>query len=258
MLSKLSVKIILGVLVLFGSVTATVYATHAWGNYHWARITNPFTLKLGDNVSSAWKQYLGTASSDWSVSGVLDTAVVAGETNPKRCRPVTGRVEVCSERYGFNGWLGLAQIWISGDHITKAVTKLNDTYFNITKYNTPPWRNLVMCQEVGHTFGLAHQDEIFNNPNLGTCMDYTNDPDGPLSNEHPNQHDYEQLETIYAHGDSITTVGQSLFARAARGDVANVSQWGQSVLQDGIDINSLYESNLGGGDKIFTFILWAD
>jgi hypothetical protein len=25
-------------------------------------------------------------------------------------------------------------------------------------------------------------------------MDYTSDPDGPPSNEHPNQHDFEQLE----------------------------------------------------------------
>ncbi len=35
-----------------------------------------------------------------------------------------------------------------------------------------------MCQEIGHDFGLDHQDENFNNPNLGTCMDYTNDPLG--------------------------------------------------------------------------------
>ena len=52
--------------------------------------------------------------------------------------------------------------------------EVNDTYFNTAKYNTPVWRNLVMCQEVGHTLGLDHQDEIFDNVNLGTCMDYTN------------------------------------------------------------------------------------
>jgi hypothetical protein len=61
--------------------------------------------------------------------------------------------------------------------------------------------------EIGHTFGLDHQDENFSNPNLGTCMDYTSDPDGP-SNEHPNAHDDQQLETIYAHLDASTTVGQ--------------------------------------------------
>jgi hypothetical protein len=57
----------------------------------------------------------------------------------------------------------------------------------------------VMCQEVGHDFGLDHQDTNFNNPNLGTCMDYTRDWS---TNQHPNQHDYDQLATIYAsHSD---------------------------------------------------------
>ena len=58
---------------------------------------------------------------------------------------------------------------------------MNDSYFNTAKYNTPAWRRLVMCQEVTHDFGLDHQDEIFNNANLGSCMDYTNDPDGKPS-----------------------------------------------------------------------------
>ncbi|MGH2654468.1 MAG: hypothetical protein ACRDHV_08995 [Actinomycetota bacterium] len=41
-------------------------------------------------------------------------------------------------------------------------------------------------------------------------MDYTNDPDGPPSNEHPNAHDFEQLEKIYGHTDSTTTVGRTV------------------------------------------------
>jgi hypothetical protein len=40
---------------------------------------------------------------------------------------------------------------------------VNDTYFNTPKYDTSAWRNLVMCQEVGHTLGLDHQDEDFDN-----------------------------------------------------------------------------------------------
>src|SRR3990170_5379070 len=112
-------------------------ASHSWGNYHWARTSNPFTLKLGDNVSSTWDPYLVTTSSDWSQSSVLDTTIVAGTQNPRRCRPTSGRVEVCNYRYGNNGWLGLAQIWISGDHITKGLTKVNDSYFNTSTYNTP-------------------------------------------------------------------------------------------------------------------------
>ena len=84
------------------------------------------------------------------------------------------------------------------------------TDFNTPTYNTPAWRQMVTCQEIGHTFGLDHQDENFNNPNLGTCMDYTSNPS---TNMHPNQHDYDQLVTIYSHLDSTTTVGMSTATR---------------------------------------------
>jgi hypothetical protein len=36
-------------------------ANHSWKKYHWARSQNPFTLKLGDNVSSGWDTYLAEA-----------------------------------------------------------------------------------------------------------------------------------------------------------------------------------------------------
>jgi hypothetical protein len=191
-------------------------ANHSWGGYHWARTSNPFTLKVGDNVSSAWDAYLDGAISDWSASSVLDLAKVAGGTRPKNCRPTAGRIEVCNARYGNNGWLGIAQIWLNGDHITQAMAKMNDTYFGTSAYNTPAWRRLVMCQEIAHGFGLDHQDENFDNPNLGTCMDYTSDPDGPPSNEHPNAHDYAELEVIYSHLDGSTTVQQSSASKGAR------------------------------------------
>lgn len=258
MFSKSSVKIGLVALVAFSSVATIAYAVHSWGTYHWARTTNPFTVKLGDNVSTAWDAYLAEASTDWSQSNVLDTTVVAGGTDARKCRATTGRVEVCSRTYGFNGWLGLAQIWVSGSHITQAVTKLNDSYFNTTTYNTPPWRRLVMCQEVGHTFGLNHQDENFSNPNLGTCMDYTSDPDGPPANEHPNAHDYEQLGLIYTHLDSVTTVGQTVASRGNHGDASDAAEWGTSIRKDGKGRTSLYERDLGKGDKVFTFVLWAE
>jgi hypothetical protein len=250
------------VALLMGAVSAALYATHSWGNYHWARKSNPFTLKLGDNVSSAWDAYLAETSSDWSDSSVLDTTVVAGGTSARRCKPTSGRVEVCSERYGYNGWLGLAQIWASGSHITQAVTKMNDSYFNSGTYNTPAWRRLVMCQEVGHTFGLDHQDEDFNNPNLGTCMDYTSNPEG---NGHPNLHDFQQLETIYAHLDSTTTVGQTVEGPGNGKmppamneiDLSGPGQWGRLVKGSPELGFSVHELDFGGGHKVFTFVFWV-
>lgn len=258
MFSKLSIKFGLATLLIFGSVTTVAFATHSWGNYHWARTANPFTVKLGDNVSTAWDAYLSGASTDWSLSSVLDTAVVVGGSNPKNCRATAGRVEVCNSTYGFNGWLGVASIRVNGDHITQGTVKVNDSYFNNAGYNTPAWRRLVMCQEIGHTFGLDHQDVDFSNPNLGTCMDYTSNPAGPPSNEHPNAHDYEQLETIYAHLDSITTVGQTTTSKGNHDNVEGVGGVGESVRKDAKGRTSLYEHDLGNGNKEFTFVLWSE
>lgn len=265
--------IVFAALAVFGSGTV-VYAIHSWGSYHWARTSNPFTLKLGDNVSSVWDGYLGQASSDWSASSVLDTATTTGSTNntkgqytPKNCVPTAGRVEVCSATYGRTGWLGVAQIWVSGNHIVQGTAKMNDTYFNSAPYNAPAWRKLVMCQEIAHDFGLNHQDENFNNTNLGTCMDYTNDPDGTikgqLSNEHPNAHDYEQLGIIYGHSDGSTTVGATAptgpgKSGLADADVSEPSEWGRVLRQDGKGRPSHYERDMGNGQKIFTFVFWAN
>ncbi len=260
-------------LSLVGSV---VFATNSWGGYHWARTSNPFTLKVGDNVSSSWDSILATTSSDWSQSTVLDTTIVPGGTNatkgrltPKNCVPTIGRVEVCNASYGSTGWLGIAQIWVSGLHITQGTVKLNDTYFNTPTYNTTAWKNLVSCQEVGHTLGLDHQDTNFNNINLGTCMDYTNDPtgtlgtNGTLDNEYPNTHDYDELAIIYGHLDSSTTIfsstngGSKPDTVGQNVDLNDPSAWGMTVSQDAQGKNSLYEKDLGNGEKLFTFVTWT-
>jgi hypothetical protein len=263
-----------GIFVL-GGIALSVEANHSWAGYHFARTTNPLALKLGDNVSFAWKAHLAAASVDWTVSDVLDTAIVAGGTNalkgrntPKNCLPTSGRVEVCSAKYGSTGWLGIASVWTIGSHITKGAVKMNDTYFNTPTYNTPAWRSLVMCQEIGHTFGLNHQDETFDNANLGTCMDYTNDPsgliNGQLGNEHPNFHDYEELGIIYAHTDTINTAqaettsnGKSTPARRDM-DSNDPSAWGKAVKQDARGNNSLFVRDFGNGEKVFTFVVWAE
>ncbi len=254
--------IVVLLLTLIFSVPVTIFASHSWGNYHWARTANPFLLKLGDNVSSAWDSYLAQSQADWTVSSVLDLSIVEG-AGGRTCKPSSGRVEVCNRKYGSNGWLGIAQIWISGDHILQAVAKMNDTYFERTTYNTPAWRRLVMCQEIAHTFGLDHQDEEFGNTNLGSCMDYTGDPDGPPSNEHPNSHDYEQLEAIYlGHTDSFSSVSQTVTFSPQSGQGGapfdgsdNPSDWGRKVKDNGNV--GLYVRDLGAGKKLFTHVFWA-
>ncbi len=261
--------IALATLVAAAFIAPQASANHSWGGYHWARTANPFTLKVGNNLNSTWTPYLDGAINDWSTSTVLDLTKVAGNNRqPKNCKPTAGRLEVCNSRYGNTGWLGIAQVWVSGSHITQGVTKLNDTYFDTSSYNTPAWRRLVTCQEIAHDFGLDHQDETFDNANLGSCMDYTNDPDGgpggavsnDPSNEHPNTHDYQELDIIYNHLDSTSTISQTLANSAARGFGANFddpSSWGQSIREDNQGRPSLFEEDLGRGNKVFTFVTWV-
>jgi hypothetical protein len=292
MLSR-SLTIVLAALLSSVAFTALAHANHSWGGYHWARTSNPFTLKLGDNVSSAWDSYLGTTSSDWTVSTVLNTTIVAGNntSNLRKCPPTSGRVEVCSYKYGTNGWLGVASIWISGKHITQSTVKMNDSYFDNSrypKYDSAPWRNMVMCQEIGHTFGLDHQDVTFNNKNLGSCMDYTNYPEGGLQgsidygpkNEQPGGElskpgdtDYDELGIIYySHNDTTTTVGQTVQSGPGKGKMPpaftdtdsdepvqlGTAQWGKLVRSTNHGRTELFELDLGGRRKVFTFVIWAE
>jgi hypothetical protein len=259
---------IAGFVLFFLGTVAIAQANHSWGKYHWNlstadTVTNP--LDLGDNLTNGWSTNLATASDDWNVS-VLKNEVVAGGSN-QNCGPTAGSVEVCNGQYGDNGWLGIASIWATrgkSAHITQGVVMLNDTYFNQTQYNTPAWRNMVMCQEVGHTFGLGHQDEAFGNTNLDTCMDYTSNPE---SNQHPNAHDYDMMTDIYAHlngtdggdggGGSGKNKGKKPSDVGASIDLNNPSAWGEAVQQDTQGKNSVYVRNLGNGLELITHVLWA-
>jgi len=255
------------VLVLaLAAFPTTVSAHHSWGKYHWARTSNPFTLRVGDNVNATWDTYLTGAISDWNPSAVLDLSKVAGGAG-SNCNPTSGRMEVCNAAYGTTGWLGIAQIWIvRPSHIYQATTKVNDTYFNQAQYNTPAWRRLVMCQEIAHDFGLDHQDENFNNTNLGTCMDYTNDPDGGgtygPSNEHPNAHDFEQLLKIYSHLDTTSTLGMAAPVNAPAGflnaDVHAQENWGEKVQESANGRSAIFVRDFGDGFKIITHVFWAE
>jgi hypothetical protein len=257
MRTKTSRRTVLSAAITMTILAGSAGADHSWSNYHWPRSSNPFTLALGDNLSSTWDAYLQTSSSDWSVSNVLDTTVVAGGTSQRRCRAARGRIEVCNAAYGNNGWLGIASISISGSHITAGSVRVNDTYFNTPQYNTVAWRNLVMCQEVGHIFGLDHQDENFSNPNLGTCMDYTN---SPASNQHPDGHDYEQLQIIYAHTDagSAAQIAAESDAPPAMEQLylAGPAQWGRVAARYSDGRPKVYELDFGRGHRIITHVFW--
>lgn len=255
---NLSEKLVLifATLAVLGAFPLTVKANHQWGTYHWARTSNPFTLKVGNNVSSTWTSAFNTAVSDWSQSSVMNLSAISG-TAGRNCKMVAGTIQVCNSKYGNNGWLGLASINITGgEHITQGSAKMNDTYFNTSYYNNPNEKLHVMCQEVGHTFGLGHTSEDGSSQN--TCMDYfsnTGANAGSTLSTHPNAHDYSILESMYAHLDGSTTVGFS--ALTSRSSDENPNDWGMLMSQSVNGRSSTYERDGHNGTRIITHVFWT-
>lgn len=229
--------------------TVSLEAHHAWSTYHWKRSANPFTVMLGNNLTTPeWQGLLNVVASDWSQSLVLDAALTAGGTRPRNCKPSRGRVEVCNARYGFNGWLGLAQIWLSGGHIVQGTAKVNDSYFDTNTYDQETAKRHVLCQEIGHTFGLDHQT-------TASCM---NDSGGSLFDPaavDPDSHDYEQLEAIYAHLDGASPE----LATLTEGTGENGETAGDDAIPTDVRRRRIREFSevLPNGLERITFIFWA-
>lgn len=244
------------------ATTTVALANHSWGGYHWARTTAQFTLKLGNNVTTSdWSSRLSRASSDWNSGNTpLLTAITAGKSN-NNCSMVAGTTQVCNRTYGNNGWLGLASININGLHITQGSAKMNDTYFNTATYNNPNERQHVMCQEVAHTFGLDHQSTDGSSQN--TCMDYfsnTGANAGSTLSIKPNQHDFDELKTIYAHLDSTTTAAAmaAMAPQSADVDVTDDSaSWGALVSQSVNGRSSTYERYNQDGSVTRSHVFWT-
>ena len=191
--------------VAVAAVSFTAVASHSWGGYHWGSTTSPFTLQVLDstvsNSNANWPALLSTAVSEWSQSSKLDFNKVPYDNSSqgrRKCSAVSGKIRVCNQSYGNNGWLGLASINLSGSHITQATAKMNDSYTS-TWTGDPNEARHVMCQEVGHDFGLDHQST--DGSSQATCMDYSSSP----SSISPNAHDYDELVIIYNHTDSSNT-----------------------------------------------------
>lgn len=248
------------------ALPAVSHATHSWGGYHWASTTRPVALMLGDNMTADWSSYLHQASADWDAGAqdAFTNSVVTGTSN-KRCAAVTGTTQVCNGAYGTNGWLGLATISITGTHITKGTAKMNDTYFQTATYNNPNEKLHVVCQEVAHTFGLDHQS--VDGSSLDTCMDYFSNTGANATSTlstQPNAHDFEELDTIYAHTDSLTTVATTTTTspgpgrkKLATDDSDDPGNWGRLISQSAQGRSSTYERYNADGSKTLTHVYWT-
>ena len=108
--------------------------------------------------------------------------------------------------YGNTGWLGAAFISIRDfeGHLRLGEAYVNEYYIQdyspsyLGFNDETEWRG-VMCQEIGHVFGLDHTGE-------DTCM---NTVDRNPMNDTPNDHDAAQLTIMmHDHGDGGTSGGE--------------------------------------------------
>jgi hypothetical protein len=271
MAMKIPTRVALATMAALGAI-APASANHSWNGYHWAGNGTDLRLKVNTAITSQWNTSVGKAISDWNQSTELTlNGPSAVSVSAKRCRPIAGQILVCNAAYGQRGWLGIATIWLdSRGHISQATTKLNDSYHNYSPYNRPEWRSLVACQEIGHDFGLDHQDENFNNANLGTCMDYTSNPLGPPANTSPNSHDYDELKAIYNHNDGYTTakaavatnfgireVGRPAAPSGDEGVGDTMAEWGRAIARDGKGRPDTFLQVLPDGRKRLTHVFWT-
>jgi predicted Zn-dependent protease len=190
MVGQVTRYVALAMMVCLASLVliAPASASHWWNGYHWPRTSNPFVVSAIDNTAGRFTTEITAAASDWSASSVLHMEVVPA------CQDWMNCVHVYSGEYGLTGWLGATSPLRDWDgHFVSLDVRLNETYLNGSYYGS---RQHTTCHELGHSLGLDHQYE--NRKKFGTCM-RSSVYGGAW--DHPNAHDYEQLETIYAHGD---------------------------------------------------------
>lgn len=196
-------KLLIAAAISSALVAAPSFATHVWGNasgtYHWDAQSLPVQISVIDSVATSWQTEMETSIDKWNISTVLNLAVNSvddGSSARTNCAIANGELRVCNAAYGTSvGWLGLASLNIdANNHILYGVAKLNDSFTM-----DQDQKNSVMCQEIGHLFGLGHTSTDGSSQN--TCMDYSsNSADGVW----PNAHDYTLLEEIYGHIGGVT------------------------------------------------------
>lgn len=193
-------------LLALAGLSAPASAGHNWNGYHWSTGSYPINLRPVNSFGDGFRSQgvAAAVNDDWNRSTRFQNVQRIGNNSAetrRTCPYVSGSVRMCNYNYGATRWAGLAEIVVSGNHILRGRTKVNDYYGTSRSY-----RRHVHCQEFGHILGLDHQAD-----GNSSCMDDSSQGWDELT---PNAHDYAMLENIYDHRHSSapqvageTTVG---------------------------------------------------
>lgn len=222
----------------------------------WRNNKNGLTLTVRNALSSDWDTYFVKAVNDWNAAPALQLSMQDAAEDPT-CSSVRGILKVCNDFYGNTGWTGLNEIYFEGNYISASVAKMNESYLSASGTSTAE-KQYVMCHEIGHGFGLPHRDEIPNNPDLGSCLDYTYRFE---NNIHPDSVvDFDNLKNLYG------VIGNRRMLHGEEGDEVIVNDtifrtrdWNHEngrILHQS-EHHQVYENDLGGGLRVVTTLLLA-
>ncbi|MCJ7421578.1 hypothetical protein [Sphingomicrobium astaxanthinifaciens] len=280
-------RLLAGTATILAAGTAIAGTGHQWGDFRWAPGGVPVTLDLsfqGGDTADIWRPYYKGSSvaafEKWGENAqspltLNSTELPADDAAANACDPILGEVIVRADTYGSTGWVGVATIDADAEaFISWATAQINDSYFTPGSfYDTPAQREFVMCHEIGHTFGLGHLDTNFYNRNLGTCMDYSADPDGGgryrSSNLDPGQADWNVLNSATMYGEGADDGGSGNPGRGggkgrnklgafppAQAELPG-GRFGGIVGYDAEGRPNHYVRDLANGHRRVTYVLWA-
>ncbi len=281
--NKLSIGLRASVCAAAISVAAPAMAqeTHQWANYHWDNDGGGFQLDVLYKFSNPkWNDYILPAYQKWGdvIPGTnpskMGVTIASNDTiDTGRCRPIAGKVVICSDTYGFKrgGWLGVATAWADdAGHFQQVTVQYNDTFYNST-YDDPLEREFVTCHEQGHSIGLGHRDEDFNNLNLGSCMDYTSDVDGS-GGQGPSNLNPDDVDAAVLNSDAMYGSGHGSFNHGGGGSsgpggppsgkgpkklTGHFPEWGAVVGYDGLGRPNEFIETVAPGLTKRTHVMWS-
>jgi hypothetical protein len=179
--ARLLWSFVLLVAVALGAI-GTAWANHRWGCWKYA----DYQINFYNGCSGSYATYVQEEGISDSNSWHNYTDV---SLSPSGQAGTTDHLNCFNGSYGFNGWLGIAEIrQYSGCIIREGRSRFNQSYLDNAAYGySTTNKKHVICQEIGHLFGLNHQKG-----QAQSCMN-----DRILYVPNPNQHDQDLVNSIY-------------------------------------------------------------